>query len=644
MTAFSHWLAPDLMRLLGLALLHFLWQGLALAALAYTVMALFRSASIRYLAAVGTLVMMFAAPVITFLVLQHQQSASALIETPVAAGAAVSPQVSSPGLSTVLPQQSNGFPANSLIWLVQVWFAGVLLFSLRPAGGFLILERLRRKEALPVAENLRAICLALQQRLGIDRVVCYCECLHLQAPAVVGWFRPVVLLPVTALTGLSEQQLRAVIAHELAHIKRLDCFVNLFQIAAETLLFYHPAVWWLSNRIRAERENCCDDVAISVCGNAVEYARALTLLAERRAAPSLAMAVNRSPLAARVARMLGITNLGTGMRSAGLAASILCLSTAVLAGNALFGVARTASAAQPQSAGQPTPPNPEPVIFIRAPRPANVAPSALLPKPPAPPEPHAAPAPQANPSPKSSPEPQEKPAPAAKESYIDGLKAAGIENPSIDQLIAMKVQGITPEYVRGIHALGLKPDVDELIGMKVQGVSPEYIRDLHAVGLSLDAEQIVGMKVQGVTPDYVRQLHDLGVKTDPDEVIGMKVQGVTPEYIRDLRSTGLKVDSEKIIGMKVQGVTPAYVKALQAIGLKLDTEQVIGMKVQGVTPEYVKALRGTGLQDFKDDPDCYIAAKVQGITPEFVERVRSHGFKDLDLDKLIALKHAGILE
>ena len=125
--------------------------------------------------------------------------------------------------------------------------------------------------------------------------------------------------------------------------------MNLFQIAAETLLFYHPAVWWLSKRIRAERENCCDDVAISVCGNAVEYARALATMAEWQSAPALAMAANRSPLAERVARLLGVSKLNGGLRSVGVAGSVLCLCASVLAGNALLGAAQANKVTADQS-------------------------------------------------------------------------------------------------------------------------------------------------------------------------------------------------------------------------------------------------------------------------------------------------------
>src|SRR5206468_5310033 len=175
---------------------------------------------------------------------------------------------------------------------------------------------------------------ALQDQLGIRRLVQYCESTFLQAPAVIGWFRPIVFLPATALTGLSEEQLRVVIAHELAHIRRFDAFVNVFQVCVETLLFYHPAVWWLNRRIRAEREHCCDETAVALCGNPVEYARALTLMEEWRSAPVFAMAANRGPLTDRIMRVLALKTLGAGMRGIGLTGSALCLTAALIAGNA----------------------------------------------------------------------------------------------------------------------------------------------------------------------------------------------------------------------------------------------------------------------------------------------------------------------
>ncbi len=109
-----------------------------------------------------------------------------------------------------------------------------------------------------------------------------------------------------ALTGLSPEQLEALIAHELGHIKRFDVAVNFVQVVAETLFFFHPAVWWLNKRIRADREDCCDDIAVAAGGSSVGYAKALATIATWRDVPSFAMAATGSPVATRVARLLGM--------------------------------------------------------------------------------------------------------------------------------------------------------------------------------------------------------------------------------------------------------------------------------------------------------------------------------------------------
>src|SRR5687768_2508429 len=117
--------------------------------------------------------------------------------------------------------------------------------------------------------------------------------------------RPVILLPASALTGLTTSQLELILAHELAHVRRFDYLVNLLQTIVETLLFYHPAVWWVSGRIRLEREHCCDDAAVAACGDVLSYARALTELEGLRGAmPALAMAATGGSLTERVRRLV----------------------------------------------------------------------------------------------------------------------------------------------------------------------------------------------------------------------------------------------------------------------------------------------------------------------------------------------------
>src|SRR5271169_2466244 len=230
-TTLTHWFSPSAMQSLGWALLHFLWQGIALAAMAAGAMALCRRASTRYLLGVGALALMLLAPLATFFFYSQQHSgvADTAKSSPLAAAwptardrdaASGSAERSAFGKSSIAPS------LDALPWLVEAWLLGVAFFSLRSAGGFLLLERQRRRQSTLVSPRVLEICHTLQRRLGLDRAIAYCECKWLQAPAVVGWFRPIVFLPVSALTGLSEEQLEAVIAHELAHIQRLDPFVN----------------------------------------------------------------------------------------------------------------------------------------------------------------------------------------------------------------------------------------------------------------------------------------------------------------------------------------------------------------------------------------------------------------------------------
>jgi beta-lactamase regulating signal transducer with metallopeptidase domain len=642
MSHLASWISPEILRTLGWTLLHFLWQGAGLAALFAVASAVCRSASARYALAAGALVLMLVSPVVTFRWLQAQANPAVRTGTEGAmTWAATSTQHATVVSGSHAVAGTPSEPAVGMLWLVEAWFLGVLLLSLRTAGGLFLIERMRRKEIRPVAAELYARCMTLQRRMGLDRVIRYCECHRLDAPAVLGWFRPVVLLPVRALTGLNEEQIEAVIAHELAHIRRLDCFVNLFQIATETLLFYHPAVWWVSQRIRAEREHCCDDEAIAICGDAVNYARALTLMEEWRTAPALMMAANRSPLGERVVRLLGLNGATGRIRMAGMGVSFVCLAGALLAGNAFLGVAQasfgsSSSEKELQENGSVIIVKPEPPAAkdrrALAPKgtPAPAAPSELAP------EPTPAPAAQSQPA----PAPQA-PSDSKKQSYMDAMAAAGIKITDVDELISLKVQGVTPEYIKGMHELGLQPDVEELIGMKVQGITPEYVREMRKFDPKVGVDDLIGMKVQGISPDYIREMRTSYANLNVDDLIGMKVQGVTPEYIREFKDLGLQPSADDLIGLKVQGVTPNYVKEMRAIGLKPNTDELIGMKVQGVTPEYVKEMQAAGFKDL--DCDQLIGARVQGITPEFIERAKKHGFQNLTLDKLMALKNADIL-
>ena len=193
-----------------------------------------------------------------------------------------------------------------LPYVVWGWAAGVAA----PAGTICrrllarasAASRIPRGAHIAVASGGRADC----QKAAAGDPVRVVESALIDTPSVIGLMRPLILLPIAALSSLSPGQVEALLAHELAHIRRRDYAVNLLQTVAETLLFFHPAVWWVSSRIREAREHCCDDVAVEVCGEPAAYAAALAELATWRAGGvALSVGATDGPLLMRVRRLLG---------------------------------------------------------------------------------------------------------------------------------------------------------------------------------------------------------------------------------------------------------------------------------------------------------------------------------------------------
>ncbi|WP_243295120.1 M56 family metallopeptidase [Geothrix mesophila] len=311
---------------LGWSLLHFLWQGAALGLLAWLALALLRgvSARARYGVACAALLLMAAAPVATFLFLQRQ----AALAEPLRLGAEAS------GIlipDAPLPLRLKLALDSALPWLLGAWALGVVLLSARFLGGWARVQRLRQQGTTPAPAEWHLVLSRLCRELKLSRTVRMLRSAAVEVPTALGWLRPVILLPACALAGLAPQQLEAILAHELAHIRRGDFLVNLLQSLVEVALFYHPAVWWLSARIRHERELCCDDVAAALCGDPLLLARALTdLEALREAAspaPHLALAANGGSLMHRVRHLLQpalpASNAARAAALALLAASLL---------------------------------------------------------------------------------------------------------------------------------------------------------------------------------------------------------------------------------------------------------------------------------------------------------------------------------
>ncbi len=292
---------------LGMTLLHFLWQGAIVAAIYAAARrwgARALDANGRYLLACSALTAMAIAPAVTWILLRgpSPESVAVSFAEPISS-AQIEPARS---IALSLPADADStVPGPFFFWVVAFWLIGATAFSLRMLAGGIFAERLRSSMVRPAPAEWQVVLDRLKARICVSRPVRLLVSGRVQAPAVIGWLRPIVLAPVGALAGLPAAQVEALLLHELAHIRRHDYLIHILQSAVEAVFFYHPAVWWISGHMRAERELCCDDIAVSVTGDAVVYARALAEFDSARWVQPTVMAANGGLLADRIGRLLG---------------------------------------------------------------------------------------------------------------------------------------------------------------------------------------------------------------------------------------------------------------------------------------------------------------------------------------------------
>ncbi|MHC4400751.1 MAG: M56 family metallopeptidase, partial [Planctomycetota bacterium] len=346
MTSLMEVFSSEAAHRLGWTLLHSLWQLAAVGAIAAWLLAMLRgrSAGLRYVASCAGLVAMLTVPIVTYCLVRgaetgpktvwtmpqlerdsSSEAGKAALEGPPIPAISAPTRVDAVGRLQPLPEPPGAtarpmsLPANAsgvssamsalMPWLAAGWLLGVVLFSIWNVGGWIAACRLKRLGTLPSPLRWTDRLASLASRMGISRSVRLVVSPLVGVPMVIGWIRPVILVPLTCVSGMSAEQIDAILAHELAHVRRFDGLANLVQTAAETLLFYHPAVWWISRRIRIEREYGCDDVAVGVLGSRVRYADALAAVERSRGIPKLALAAAGQRYVntlGRVRRVLGV--------------------------------------------------------------------------------------------------------------------------------------------------------------------------------------------------------------------------------------------------------------------------------------------------------------------------------------------------
>ena len=298
---FSH----NLNYALGWTVVHSLWQALIISILTGVALIILQKKASQFrhvLANIGLWSVLLAAIVTFFMYYDVSKTASDLVLVPDNLEVTVSPDFTpeNNALTENISNENNaGFSwegmrnycNRNMYFIVSLWFMGVVVFLLRILGSISYVYYLRNRLNFPTEEYWQDVLNSMREKTNVTKYIDLVESALVRSPIVIGHLKPMILFPIGAINRLNTNEVEAILAHELAHVMRHDYFFNILQSVIEALFYFHPAVWWLSSQIRTERENCCDDIAISLCGNAVTYAKSLVSVQEMAYfAPQMAMA------------------------------------------------------------------------------------------------------------------------------------------------------------------------------------------------------------------------------------------------------------------------------------------------------------------------------------------------------------------
>ncbi|MFT5756771.1 MAG: bla regulator protein BlaR1 [Alteromonadaceae bacterium] len=335
----DNFLSSPILYSLALTLIHFIWQGVLVAAVLKLAL-MFTShqkSQLRYGYSTLAMLVNLLLPFITFFILYKPNY------LPFPSQAALTSAVDAASQLGIIQQNfwySN--IAEYLPYLAMAWLTIITILASKLLIELYTVNQLPRRNIVPADAKLTTRFNALVVQLGLNNPPRLVISLKTNVPIAIGWLKPVVLIPVSMLTGLTPNQLDMLILHELAHIRRHDYLVNFIQTLVEILLFFHPAVLWVSNQMRNEREYCSDDIAVQSCGDAIAYAHTLADTASlchkhrNRSIPSMAMAASGGDLKQRVVRLIDQHHCTSSNDASKWLASIVIIFSIVLIASQQF--------------------------------------------------------------------------------------------------------------------------------------------------------------------------------------------------------------------------------------------------------------------------------------------------------------------
>jgi beta-lactamase regulating signal transducer with metallopeptidase domain len=561
---------PDtILRAICWTLLHSLWQGLIFAIVAGIVLVLTKkaSSSLRYNLLCCGMILFLAVSGYTF---YRQLHIPAAPEGPVAGNLpAVTGGWTTTATTPVITTGTNHTPRNGIDSLVRyfnthaslvvvIWFIIFLARFVQVLSGVVYTQRIRHYQTSAAPSEWQQRLTPLLHRLQIKRPVSLLQSGLVKVPMVVGWLKPVILVPIGMLAHISPEQVESILLHELAHIRRQDYVFNLVQHVVDTLFFFNPALLWISSLIRTERENCCDDIAIRQTNSRRRLIEALVSFHEYRQsaqAYALSLTGKNNGVVRRVERIVHRKNhsLNAGERLL-LMCGLMTLSVAFItidssrqeapASPVRPAVTQIQIPALPPSAPAVTSPASASDKGILKPAPMTVSsPSKLQPERTQPDTTHPGTTEDGSPD------------------LLDELKSLGYHDISVDQLIRCKEHGVTGEFIADLRKLGYKTfSLDKAVELVDHGVSAEFINSLHHMGYTdISLDMAVRLVDHGVTTDFISSIRKLGFDgVSLEKAIRLADHGVTSDFIASWKNkTGKLFELDDYIKLHDSGIDPS---------------------------------------------------------------------------------------
>jgi beta-lactamase regulating signal transducer with metallopeptidase domain/uncharacterized membrane protein len=588
------------------------------------------------------------------------------------------------------------FDAN-IYFVVLVWLLGVGLFILKLLGGISYVYYLRNQHNFPVDEYWLEMVENLSKRVNIQKNIALVESALVRSPVVVGYLKPMILFPIGAINRLNSQEVEAILAHEIAHVMRHDYVFNIIQSVIEALFYFNPAVWWISANIRAERENCCDDVAIQLCGNSMAYAKSLVSVQEMQyysAAFAMGFAGQRkNQLLLRVQRVLNQSNNKTNVMEKLIATCLIVIGMVFISyggpkellpnlfdkvnffdsndaplsmngyWNATINGDEVAVSFQTKTANSnwnsthtfkksefSTLPTTESDFTLTREAGTMAFKGKFEGN-----EGYGKYTFSENADFKTYLEKEG--IEGVKESmmvhlfmsninrdYIAFLKQNGYKDITKSNLQDLAIHGLTKEVLTRYFATFKKQDLslNKVVELKIHGVDAKYKRDLNDAGyIDVPTDQIVEAKIHGINGDYLKDLAASGYKNPSlQDVIEFKIHGVNGDFIKKMQAaTERELSHSDIVDAKIHGLDKMDVEKFKTTGTNPTGDDLKNYSIHGVDADYINLL--TGLFG-KLSADRIVEAKIHGIDAQFVNSYKDMGFKNLNIQKAIEFKIHGV--